>query len=308
VPATAFSKFFIMLCTLLLPLLTGCNDKPDSPPPSKVASTKNLRIALIPEIDIFSQKKRYEPLVAYLGGKLGITIELKILSRYGNIIDNFKVEELDGAFFGSFTGALALKKLGVTPLARPEGTDGISTYYGMVFAPKDAHIKTAADMKGKRFAFVDKATTAGWLLPLHFFQELGIEDYQHWFSETYFTGTHDDTIYDVLNRKADIGAAKNTVFYRLAAQDSRIHDNLEILSTSMPVPENSLVVRPGLDEDLVAALKKTLLGMDQDPEGKKVLAQFGAARFIETTATDYQVVLDYAEHIGLDLATYQYNN
>jgi phosphonate transport system substrate-binding protein len=267
-----------------------------------------LRIGLIPEIDIFSQKKRYEPLAKYLGGKLGIVVELKIFSRYGDIIDNFVSEDLDGAFFGSLTGALALKKLKVTPLVRPEDKDHISTYYGMVFVRKDSSIKNAADMKGKRFAFVDTATTAGWLLPLHFFRQLGIDNYQRWFSETYFTGTHDDAIYDVLNGKADIGAAKNTVFYRLAARDSRIVDDLGILGTSLPMPENSLAVGPGLDERLVVALKKTFLAMDQDPEGKKVLARFGAIRFIETTAADYRVVLDFAEQVGLDLGNYQYVN
>ena len=296
-----------LACCLFLACLSGCDNQQevvskDSKP------EKTIKIGLIPEIDIFSQKNRYKPLAKYLQDKLGIGVELKVLSRYGNIIDNFVSEDLDGAFFGSFTGALALKKLGVNFLARPEDKDGVSTYFGMVFVRKDSHIKTAKDMKGKRFAFVDRATTAGWLLPIHFFRKLGIKDYRHWFSETYFTGTHDDAIYDVLNKKADVGAAKNTVFYKLAELDSRITNDLEILSTSQHVPENGLAVRPGLDELLVTELKRTLITMDQDPEGKEVLARFGAARFIETTSADYKVVFDFAEHIGLDLGKYQYVN
>ena len=92
----------------------------------------------------------------------------------------------------------------------------------MIFVRKDSGIDDAADMAGKRFAFVDKATTAGYLLPLNYFKDKGIENYREYFSETYFTGTHEDAIYDVLNRRADIGAAKNTVFDRLALKDSRI--------------------------------------------------------------------------------------
>lgn len=295
-------------CLLLLLFIHGCSEQPEEVPAVASVGRETLRIGLIPEIDIFSQKKRYEPLVKYLEDKLGVSVELKILSRYGNIIDNFVSENLDGAFFGSFTGALALEKLNVTPLVRPESKEGVSTYFGMVFVRKDSHIKSAADMKGKRFAFVDRATTAGWLLPLHFFRDLGIEDYEQWFSETYFAGTHEDTIYDVLNRNADIGAAKNTIFSRLAARDGRILAELEILDTSMPVPENALAVRPGLDEGLVKDLRKILLGMDQDPEGQAVLAQFGAGRFIATTAADYEVVRVFAEHIGLDLGSYQYLN
>ncbi|MBU0908732.1 MAG: phosphate/phosphite/phosphonate ABC transporter substrate-binding protein, partial [Proteobacteria bacterium] len=200
------------------------------------------------------------------------------------------------------------RKLAVQPLARPEYLDGTSTYYGMIFVRKDSGIHNAADMRGKRFAFVDKATTAGWLLPMHYFKENGIEDYQTYFSENYFTGTHEDAIYDVLNGKADIGAAKNTVFSRVAQTDSKVEEQLQILATSPEVPANALAVRKDLGESLKLKLKNALLQMDQDVEGRQVLHEFGAKRFIPTTENDYAPVFDYANKIGLDLATYDYNN
>ena len=49
-------------------------------------------------------------------------------------------------------------------------------------------------MKGKTFAFVDKATTAGHLLPLAYFKAHGIQDYKTYFKETYFAGTHENAI------------------------------------------------------------------------------------------------------------------
>jgi hypothetical protein len=39
-----------------------------------------------------------------------------------------------------------------------------------------------------------------------------------------------------------------------------------------------------------------------------VLERFGALKFIETTNKDYSVVQEYAEHIQLDLSTYEYMN
>jgi phosphonate transport system substrate-binding protein len=301
----------ILLCCLFLLLLAGCREEQSAAPAPKASSpppTAKIVIGLIPELDIFVQKKRYEPIAQYLSQKTGAVVELKILSRYGNILDNFQSEGLDGAFFGSFTGALAIKKLGVEPLARPEYENGVSTYCGIVFARKNSGIKTARDMKGKVFVFVDKATTAGWLLPLYFFRTHGILDYRSWFKETYFSGTHEDAIQDVLNGKADLGAAKDLVFYRLAKMNPRITTALEILATSPTVPANTLAVRPDLDPGLKSAIKNSLLSMDQDAEGRRVLSQFGARRFIATGAQDYAPVIEYAEHIGLDLATYDYIN
>jgi phosphonate transport system substrate-binding protein len=290
--------------------LSACSDQqPEASKESSVSKTqKKFHLGLIPEQDLFSQKERYRPLAHYVSEKAGVVVELKILPRYGNIIDNFISEKLDGAFFGSFTGALAIRKLGVDPLARPLWLDGTSTYYGMILVRKDSGIKSASDMKGKRFAFVDKATTAGWLLPLHYFNEIGINDYRTWFAETYFTGTHEDAIKDVLERKADIGAAKNTVFYRLAKQNSLLEKELRILSTSPEVPSNTLAVRKSLDSSFKAKLKNILLQMHEDKQGREVLQKFGATRFIETSAQDYEPVFSYAAEIKLDLNKYDYIN
>jgi phosphonate transport system substrate-binding protein len=294
----------VILCALVF---AGCAQK-EAPPPPAPAKAESLVIGLLPEQSIFNQIERYEPVAQYLSGKTGAKITLKILPRYGNIIDNLKSRDMDGAFFGSFTYALAHARLGVEVLVRPMGLDNVSTYHGLIFVRKDSGIKTVRDMKGKRFAFVDKATTAGYMLPLEYFHHAGIPDYKKYLKEAYFAGTHEDAIYDVLNRKADIGAAKNTVFNRLAKADPRILKELVVLERSPEVPENAIGLRKEIDRSLRDRLRQALLGMHRDPEGQKVLERFGARRFVVTRNTDYDVVFWYAEHLNLNLATYDYKN
>jgi phosphonate transport system substrate-binding protein len=292
---------------IFLALATGCS-KPETAPPKKVPEEASMVIGLIPEQHIFDQVDRYRPLADYLSKRIGVKIKLKVLPRYGNIVDNFVSAGMDGAFFGSFTYTLAHSKLGVEVLARPENRDGRSTYYGLIFVRKDSGIRTIKDMAGKIFVFVDKATTAGYLLPLDYFSKNGIRNYKAYLKEAYFSGTHEDAIYDVLNGKADIGAAKNTIFDELMKQDERIKKELVVLEKSPDVPENGLAVRKDLDESIKRRLKEALLGMHNDAEGMSVLINFGARRFIETTDKDYAPVVKYAKEAGLDLATYDYMN
>jgi len=268
---------------------------------------RTILIGLIPEQNLFKQMERYDPIARYLSEKTGVRIRLTVLPRYGNIVKNFVSEGLDGAFFGSFSYALAHTRLGVDVLARPVGLDGGSTYCGLIFVRKDSGIRSIEEMRGKRFALVDKATTAGYLLPLEFFKKHG-KDYRTYLGETYFAGTHENAIHDVLDGKADVGAAKNTVFERLATREDRIRTELTILERSPDVPENALAVRKDLDAALREKLAETLLGMHSDPVGLALLRSFGALRFIETRDDDYRPVYEYARKIGLDLATYDYMN
>ncbi len=298
-------KILISVC-LCMAIIMGYSDT--GAETKEAGKQPFLTIGLIPERNIFKQVERYEPLADYLSKKIGVNIKLRVLTRYGNIIDNFVSAQMDAAFFGSFTYALAHSKLGVEAIARPEDVNGISTYYGLIFARKDSGIKSIKDMKEKSFAFVDKATTAGYLLPLAYFAEHGIGAYKTFFNETYFTGTHQDAIYDVLNKKADVGAAKNTMFYRLAAYDRRIIEELAILARSPDVPENGLAVRKDLDDAIKHKLKKMLINMHTDTEGINILKKFGARRFIETSNDDYESVYRYVRQIGLNLTTYDYIN
>ncbi|MCJ7618064.1 MAG: phosphate/phosphite/phosphonate ABC transporter substrate-binding protein [Desulfobacterales bacterium] len=278
------------------------------PKPKKTKYKTTLHLGLIPEHDIFHQLERYEPLADYLSKKIQANINLVILTRYGNIVDNFVSGGLDAAFFGSFTYTLAHSKLGVEVIARPENNLGISEYYGIIFVRKVSGIRSIKDMKGKILACVDKATTAGYLFPMAYFKKNGIADYKRFFKETYFTGTHEDAIYDVLDGKAHIGSAKNTVFLRAADLDPRINNELDIIAESSKVPENGLAVRKDLDESLKKKLKEALLNMDKESDGIKVLNDFGVKRFIETSDIDYVNVYKLLNHIGIKLSTYEYMN
>lgn len=269
---------------------------------------KEILIGLIPEMNVFKQQERFRPLAEYLTKKTGLKVNITILSRYGNIIERFTAEKMDGAFFGSFTGALAVEKLDAEPIARPVNLDGSSTYHGYLFVRKDGGIKGPEGMRGKKMAFVERATTAGYIFPVAYLRQHGVKDFKTFFKEFYFTGSHDAAIYAVLDKKADVGASKHSIFDRVRKTDPRVDKELVILAESAKVPSNGICVRKGLDRRIKENLKNALLNIDKDPEGKKVLERFGALKFIETTREDYKIVSRLANEAGIDLKTYNYRN
>jgi phosphonate transport system substrate-binding protein len=279
----------------------GCTERSGEQQPVRAFAQRELVIGLIPEQNIFEQRERHQALGRYLSKKLGITVHFTSLSRYGSILDRFQAEKMDGAFFGSYAYVLAHSRLGLEPLVRPVNPDGTSTYHGYLIVRKDSGILSAADMRGKRFAFVDRATTAGYVFPLAYLRQHGIADPLAFLGESFFAGSYDAAVFAVLDRQADIGGAKNTIFERLARENGRVRSELRIVGTSGVVPQNCLAVRKDLDADLKAALSAALLGMDRDPEANDALRQFGARGFIATADADYDYVYALAVQAGMDV-------
>ena len=297
----------VLIVTAAL-FIGACDRTNQFPEPKKTWGQQELLIGLIPEQDVFRQREHYMVLKKYLYDRLGITVNFTNLSRYGNIVERFTAENMDGGFFDSFTYALAHNQLGVEALARPVNLDGTSTYRGYIIVRKDSGIRSAAEMKGKRFAFVERATTAGYLFPLAYLRENGIADPRAYLGETFFAGSPEAVILAVLNKEADVGAAKNTIYDLLAAENPRVEKELVILTSSSVLPLNCLAVRRDLDPELKSALKKTLLDMEKDRDGTETLRRFGARGFIETNNRDYEYLYRLAAQVGIDLKTYRYKN
>ena len=296
IPTNFLARIILLLTIILLiPLFTFAQ-----------IQQKELLIGLVPEMNVIAQSERFKPLMEYLTKKTGIKFRTKMLRQYGDTVDNFNDLQLDGAFFGSFTAVLALNKLNVEPIVRPVNLDGTSTYHGHIFVRKDSGIKSVKDMKGKTIAFVDKATTAGYLFPLAYFRFNGIVDIGNYFEEYYFTGSHDAAINAVLNNKADIGAAKNTVYDKLRKENPKIDEELLILVESEKVPSNGLFIKKTLSDNFMNKLKKILLNIDKDPEGKIVLEKLGAIKFIDTSDADYIGVINIIRKAGIDINRYDY--
>lgn len=290
-----------IICLICLLAFSGCSRHepvaPPTPPPEKT-----LRIGLKPSRSLFAQLDRYDPIAKYLSRKTGIRIELKVFPKYYVIVDRFEAEKLDGAFFGSYTYVVAHRKLGVETVARPVGLDNTTTYHALVLARKDSGIRNARGMKGKRFAFSARGTIDGFIFPLEYLHKSGVDEYGKFLGETYFAGTHEDVIRDLLSKKADAAGTKSTVYERMAKADPRVGKELRILARSDEMPNSGLALRKGIDPFDRDRLKEALLGMHLDPEGKEALAKFGASRFIESTNRDYEHVVRYLEHVGHHLA------
>lgn len=267
---------------------------------------RGLHLALVPEKNVFEQRRRYRYITDYLSKKLGITVHIDIMSNYGQISEAFVNGTADAGFFGSFSYVLTHAKAGIEPIARPVWPDDSSTYRSYIFVRKDSGIKTINDMKGKNLALVDKATTAGYIFPLFYFNSFGIDKLSDLFANIYFAGSHDVAAWAVYTGEADIGAAKNHIYNALGEEYPNFREQMITLVESPAVPSNCLAVKKDISPALKLRIKGLLLNLDKTEEGREVLSHFGAKQFIITTDEDYHTLYQMIDRLNIDLQNYPY--
>lgn len=263
-------------------------------------------IGVIPEMNLVKQMERFGPLSDYLEKKTGFEIDVRPLSNYGQLYDEMNNGNIDAGFFGSFVYAMTRARIGILPLARPVQLGGKSTYTGFLFVRKDSGIKKPSDMKGKTIALVDPATTAGYLTQKEYLRNNGINIDKD--LRIYWAGNHEAAIRAVLSNQAQIGGAKDTVVRKYRKEYRMFDTVIDIINESPKkgVPDNTLAVRKGLAAATREKLRKTLLSMNNDPEGRAVLADFGAVKFIATDDEDFSSLYILIRHLKIDLKNYPY--
>lgn len=259
-----------------------------------------LLLGLVPEGNIFTQMRRHIPIAQYLSKNLDITVRLSILSKYSKIIPQYESKGMDGALFGIYSSVLAEDVLDLEPLVRSVSLNGNTTASGYVFVRTDSGITNITDLKGRRAVFVDRASATGYLYLISLLREKGISNPDLFFSDQIPTGSHEGTVYAVHSRQADVGVAKGRIVDDILNKDQLIRDELKVISISPALPDNTLYIRKGLPSELKQRIRRTLLEMNRDPDGRMILESYEALRFTEARSSDLDPVREMARQAGIN--------
>ncbi len=292
----------VTLALLLVAMLAWLGQVPDDSSASNPdAQGKTLGpgdhvfyLGLIPERNIFAQRRRYRALADYLSDTLDLRVELVTSNTYHGALNDMARGKIDGAFMGSMLATLTLDQLQANVLVKPQTADGVTTYQGVIFVRDDSPIQSLNDLNNTSIAMV-KTTTAGHLFPVFVLTELGMLTGEDAVTMRW-VGTHDRAVQEVFEGRVQAGAAKDLRIdaFENAHQGYRFRR----LAVSEAVPNNALVVRRELGGRLTEQLRSALLQMDQNQAGRAALSTFGAQRFVTCQAEEYLAVYDMSQRLG----------
>src|SRR2546426_9377625 len=255
--------WFIILVALLFV-------RPNTVSAQLVARPKpqGLSFGFTPVLSEPEMRAEFEPLITYLSNALGQKVTLYIAKDYGDLRTQMENGSVDVGSFSPFAYVDAARGGKIRIIAQSI-IEGSATYRGIIVARKDSGLKSIADLKGKRFAFVDPKSASGYVYPRAMLIEKGI-DPESYFRETIFAGNHDKVIAAVLEGRVDAGAIYDGALG--VAQRSGVPiENLMTLASSDPIPHDAIAVRIGLNQELAKRIQRALIDLDKTEAGRKVI-------------------------------------
>ena len=230
---------------------------------------QDLKFGFTPVLSEPEMRAEFEPLLNYLSVTIGQKVRLYIAKDYGDLRTQMENGSVDIGSFSPFAYVDAARGGKIRIIAQSI-IDGSATYRGIIVTRKDSGLKSIADLKGKRFAFVDPKSASGYVYPRALLIERGINP-ETFFSEKIFAGSHDKVIAAVLEDRVDGGAIYDGAL-GVAQRSGVSTSNLITLASSDPIPHDAIAVRIGIDNALAKKIQLALINLDKSDAGRRVIA------------------------------------
>lgn len=160
--------------------------------------------------------------------------------------------------------AIELENEGAASVVLCSSRGGSTAFESAIFCKAGAKLVNLSDLEGKRMAWVDKTSSAGYLVPRLKIAASGL-DPDSLFSEETFRRTHEAVASAVLKDEVDAGATYvsrdaetraivGAGWFEAGAMTSDVH----IITSAGPIPSDAIALSTKIEQDLAEALTRDL--------------------------------------------------
>ncbi|QJE74918.1 phosphate/phosphite/phosphonate ABC transporter substrate-binding protein [Aerophototrophica crusticola] len=258
-------------------------------------NTEPLRFAVGPfQPTPGDTRKAYEPFFKHIADRLGRPYELTVTTDWAGIAVALGAGTVDAAWMGPWGYVLANNQ-GAAQAVATVTYDGKPTYHAIIVGRPDLTIqKWPDDAKGLSISFADVGSTSGWLVPTHWFKARGIDPKA--FFKYREGASHPANQIAVANGQVDLATDYDRNMRAMLDKGLIKPDQVKVVWTSDPLPNDALAVRKGLDPATVAAIRDAATSITEDQA--KTLLPPHYTGWVPADHASYKVIEDAGIAVG----------
>jgi phosphonate transport system substrate-binding protein len=271
--------------------MTGCTFKK-----AELGSQENpVKLFFVPSVDAKVIDSNSKIMKEWLEANTPYKFEIKIPQSYIAVVEAFGSKGADVAALNT-SGYIKANEKYQAEARLIVVRHGKKTYQSQ-FIAKKGRFKNISELSGMKIAFVEPASMSGYLLPLKMLNDAGIK----LGGDPVFAMKHDSVVSMVYQGQADAGAT----FYsppdaKEGIQDARrlvrtqypdVESKIEIIQLTEEIPNDPIVFRRDMSEEMKVKIADAFLAMVKSPEGQEAFkAVYGVTAIERATDADYEPV------------------
>lgn len=265
-----------------------------------LGTSKNpLRMMFVPSGDAQVIVKGGQEVAELLQKETGLHFKTSVATSYAAVIEAMGAGKVDIGWLATFSYVLAKDKYDVELLLIVQRF-GSPFYRGQIMVRADSEIHSLNDLKGKRFAFVDPASTSGHLYPKSLLLSKGF-DPKTFFGKSVFAGSHNAVVLSIYKGEVDGGAAYDGSRAAVAKSYPDVFEKIKVLAYTKEIPNDTVSVRKDLPEDMKVKLRNGLIKISRSPKGSKILKRlYGISGLVDLDGL-FDPVREAGRLLDLDL-------
>lgn len=257
-----------------------------------------LVLGMVPSREADRIVDSLDPIATMLSERIGIPVETFVSTNFTGLVEAVGTGRVDIGLFGPAALVQAIDRHGAQPILASV-RQGSTTYRAQFNIRCDSDIETFEDLRGRSIAFVDPASASGYQFP---FATLLLEhdinpdtDMQ-----AIFAGSHDASALAIYNGDVDV----SVTFGGSPGSDGRetiqndfpdVKDVVCILGYSADIPNDGVVVREGISDDLAERIAAAMIEIAESEEGRALTQElFNVTAFAPITSEAYDIVRETA--------------
>ncbi len=233
------------------------------------AGVSELRWGYTPFLGSDDETEGWDPVFKWVGAALGVEIITVPIRNYAEAERMIVLGEVDVATMSPYGYVQAQKLEPELQVFASHVARGTPTYGVYIIAGGESPVQSLDDLRGSRFAYVDKRSTSGWLFPAARMLQQGIDPLKDLQAE--FLGSHGAVFDAVASNQVDAGAIYDHALTEQRVLHPRGHD-VRVIAKAPRVPFDAYVLRAGLPAVVGRGLGELLGELStQTAEGRRLL-------------------------------------
>ncbi|MEH7123923.1 phosphate/phosphite/phosphonate ABC transporter substrate-binding protein [Bacillus sp. JJ1773] len=268
---------------------------------------ESLTVQFVPSQNADTLEAKAKPLEGLLKDKLGIPVTVSVSTNYNTIVEAMASKKVDVGFLPptAYVQAhekeaanviLQAQRFGVNDETGAPNDKLVDFYKSMFIVKADSDIKSVKDLKGKKIAFQDVTSSAGYVWPAAALMDEKIDPLTD--VEGITVKGHDQAVIALLNGDVDAAVIFQDARNIVKGDYPSVFEETKVLHFTEPIPNDTISIRSDMSKEWTKKIQDAFIEIGKDEEGHAIIKDiYSHEGYTSSEDKVFDIVRDYAERV-----------